>query len=301
MPNVWTHILFGKRVLGKSGLPLSGDPKPFQLGCQGPDPLLYYHFWPWKKGKNVNLLGNLIHKKRCGPFLIDLIDKAYHHPDIQEYVMGFVTHHILDRHTHPYINYKSGTGKYKHQKLEVLIDTIVTDKLEQIRTWEVPVADLLDIGSKLPGIWVSILQETAHRHFPEVTHSLPHGYWQQSYRDMLAALRFFHDPLGLKLILTLGYIAPFRYRRISSRKDYLNVSRSEWVHPAIPEERHQESFWDIWETALAEGTHIIRLVHAYWHNEESIQPLSRKIGNISYDTGKDCESGLQNRIASPIV
>ncbi|MFC4077156.1 zinc dependent phospholipase C family protein [Salinithrix halophila] len=301
MPNVWSHILFGRAALKHSGSPLPSDPNPFHLGCQGPDFLLYHHFWPWKRGHEVSSLGSAIHRDHCGPFLLDLIDAAVEHPGMRDYVSGFLTHYILDRRTHPYIVYRSGDGKYKHQKLEVIIDTLLAERLEGIRTWKTPVVPWIIIGSRFPRQWVEVLQWTALKHFPEEAGTISPEDWNQAYRDMLKALRFFFDPWGIKWLLTLGYISPFRYRPVHDGNDYLNERQTEWLHPAQPEEKHRESFLMLWESALTEASDLLQQTQAFWKRELSLETLSTHIGDLSYDTGKPSSSGMKNQIAEPIV
>ncbi|MFD1394499.1 hypothetical protein [Kroppenstedtia eburnea] len=301
MPNVWSHILFGDRVRKQAGLSAAGDLRSFHLGCQGPDFLLYHNFWPWKRDKSVSRLGGVIHQKHCGPFLMDLILAAAEHPGMRDYVSGFLTHHILDRRTHPYIIYKSGDGKYKHQKLEVIIDTLLAQRLEGIRTWKSPVVPRIDIGTSLPRQWVEVLQGAAQKHFPKETEPvLPH-HWNEGYQDMKRALSLFHDPTGVKWLFTLGAISPFRYRPIRDGIDYLNESGEEWVHPHFPKEKHRESFLTLWESALREGADLLNRTIAFWKGETAEDTLCDLLGNISYDTGKDCSSKKERPVFAPVV
>lgn len=301
MPNIWSHLLFGEQVWKKTGRPMPSDPRPYQLGCQGPDPLLYHHFWPWQPRTAVVALGSAIHLNHCGPFLRDLIRSAQTDPTFRDYVAGFLTHHILDRETHPYIHYRSGKGRYKHQELEVCIDTRLAERMAGIRTWKTPVVPRIDIGKRLPDEWVTHLHDTARRHFPEETETISPQDWQDAYRDMKRALRLFFDPWGIKWVLTAGKIAPFRYRPLPTDIDYLNEKRQQWRHPAVPEETHQESFMEMWDTAVKEGVDLLQLTFAYWEGEAVLSELEEKLGNRSYDTGKNCERGLVNRVFDPIV
>ncbi len=301
MPFVWTHLLFGESVYKKANLPTLKNPKHFYLGTQGPDFLFFYRFLPWQDGSQVNKLGSQMHRKNCGPFLLDLIQAANQKPSLREYTLGFITHHLLDRTTHPYIHYRAGFKKYRHQKLEVLIDTIVAKQLKGIETWCTPVYERINIGPHFPSEWVETLTTLTTKHYPEDVARFPKQAWNTAYRDMLRALRLFFDPWGIKNILTAGQIAPFRYPRSIPPKDYLNEQKSEWLHPAIPEEKRKESFWDLWEQAHHEAVILIKKVNQYWREEEKLHTLQDFIGNISYDTGKECDLKLTNRVADPIV
>lgn len=301
MPFVWTHMLFGRSVLKEAFLSTPENPNPFHLGCQGPDFLFFYRFLPGQNGAQVNQLGNRMHQWNCGPFLLDLIQEAKQKPSLKEYTLGFVTHHLLDRKTHPFIHYRSGYKKYRHQKLEVLIDTIVAKRLEGIQTWRTPVYERIHVGSTLPSEWIETFTMLATKHYPEEMNGFPSQAWDEAYRDMLRALRLFFDPWGIKTILTLGQISPFRYPRSVPPKDYLNEKESEWLHPAIPTEKHKESFWVLWQQAHDEGVHLFHKINLYWKDQITIHSLQDMIGNISYDTGKECKAKLNNHVSDPIV
>lgn len=303
MPYAWTHMIFGDTVLKKVGFPPPGDQKIFHLGCQGPDFLFFHRFWPWMKDKRVYHLGNAMHQRRCGPFLWDLIEAAKAEMSIRDAVIGFITHHILDRTTHPYIHYRAGYEGYNHQRIEVTIDTLVAQRIAGIKTWSTPLAPRIDVGPSLPEPWLETLNRLARKHYPEETKEIRREELNEAYRDMLTALRIFYDPTGIKRALTFGKIDPFRHTPFFPYRDYLNESESEWRHPAVPEETHRESFWTLWERALEETADILKQTRDYWTASEKTfpEPLRRAIGNISYDTGKDCDLGLVNRIADPLL
>jgi len=186
--------------------------------------------------------------------------------------------------------------------MEVTIDTLVARRLAGIETWRTPLAPRIDVGPTLPEPWTDTLDRLARKHYPEETEHIRREELNEAYRDMLKALRIFYDPSGIKRALTSGKIDPFRHTPYFPHRDYLNESESEWRHPAIPEETHRESFWTLWERALEEATCIVRQTRDYWSSSEEGFPetLRRAIGNVSYDTGKDCDLALVNRAADPI-
>lgn len=85
------------------------------------------------------------------------------------------------------------------------------------------------------------------------------------------------------------------------KRDYFNESHKTWLHPAISEEKHTESFWDLWKVAISDGTQILQKVQDYWSNGVTLDTLIPLIGNISYDNGKQCNLRLVNQFADPIV
>lgn len=302
MPYAWTHILFGNHLIRQTQLPEPKNRPLFQLGCQGPDFFFFHRFWPWIKDKRGSVLGNLFHTRHCGPVLVDLIIAAKQVPSIRDYVAGFITHHILDRTTHPYIHYRAGYKKFKHQQLEVTIDTLVAKNLNNLEAWRSPLAPEIDVGYELPMELVEQMHQIACKHYPDAAQTFqPHEY-SEAYHDMKKALSLFFDPSGVKLLLTFGFIRPFRHSRRIPARDFLNINQTTWVHPALPEEKYKESFWDLWEMAMDDGTAILPQVYAYWEKEErSREALLEMIGNRSYDHGKDCTLPLKLQLADPLV
>ncbi|WP_349409559.1 zinc dependent phospholipase C family protein [Pseudalkalibacillus sp. SCS-8] len=307
MPNVWTHILFGERVLDKTGIiELTEETTPyFNFGTQGPDPFFYHNFWPWKSSK-VTEVGDRIHHASCGAFLLELINYTKEHLQDERLVAfttGFITHHILDRNTHPYINYRSGTEDNRHQKLEIIIDTLLMKRFKSIETWKTPVYKELAIGKTLHKPIETMLEKAVDTIFPDLHKEMPSGYVQQSYQHMQKALKVLYDPSGWKNKLLKHRIHPFSYQKEIAPADYLNEEKTAWYHPAQPDERHEETFLELMEQAEEEGVSLLQDLGAYWFKDdnEAFENLKEKLGNICYDTGKDLALGLENRHFDPIL
>ncbi|ASK60893.1 hypothetical protein CFK37_01040 [Virgibacillus phasianinus] len=304
MPNIWTHMFFCEDVVDTIN-----NPTPFfqhetymKLGAQGPDPFFYYKFWPWNKDESVSNIGMALHTKKCGAFLIDLIQAAAKmESHVKAYVFGFVTHHILDRNAHPYIHYRAGYEGNKHQELEVIIDTVIMEKFHNMKTWRAHVYKEIDVGYSLDKDIITLLHTRIEKHFPEVVKESD-TYIQKSYRDMKLALRLLSDPYGWKNVVFKSLISSFSHQPIKTNIDYLNEDETTWHHPAT-NEVSSKSFLELYETGRAEGIEIMGEVLSYWDNptKEKKLSLTQLIGNISYDTGKPLELGLINKYSDPIV
>ncbi|HET7580442.1 MAG TPA: zinc dependent phospholipase C family protein [Bacillales bacterium] len=308
MPNVWTHIYFGEDVAEKSGYSVpSEDVKPyFRLGAQGPDPFFYHNFWPWKKEKPVAGIGGKIHRESCGPFLMEMIQYGAEHSSdlyLQAYILGFLTHHILDRNAHPYIIYCSGNKDHKHQRLEVIIDTLLMKELKGLKTWKTPVYEQINVGKHLYAPVRDMLRVLIERFFPEDAALMPSNYIDDSYRDMIKALKALFDPLGWKNKAFEKQVSAFSYQKVEDDNDYLNRERRNWYHPADDHEEHNESFDDLLKNAEQEGIRILTAVLDYWNNgqEHSCEGIQKELKNLAYDTGKDCTLPLKIRYFDPIL
>ncbi|WP_067730726.1 zinc dependent phospholipase C family protein [Oceanobacillus damuensis] len=304
MPNIWTHLLFCEDVIDavKQPYPFSQYEPYMKLGAQGPDPFFYYNFWPWIKEEPVHEIGMELHTKQCGEFLMDLIISAKDQcSEVKAYVTGFITHHLLDRHTHPYIHYRAGYKGNNHQKLEILIDTVMMEKFHKLKTWKSPVYKEINVGKTLNPEISALLDHKINKYYPHLKQSNPE-YIQRSYKDMMLALKILADPRGWKNLLFGSMISPFSHQPIKDDIDYLNLNHTTWYHPATNEPSNK-SFIELYSKARGECIDIIIELKNYWekNSEHSRQRLTELIDHISYDTGKPLKLGLVNKYSDPIV
>ncbi|GGA73244.1 zinc dependent phospholipase C family protein [Ornithinibacillus halotolerans] len=302
MPNIWTHMLFCEDVVDASGIPDSIHNHNYilNIGAQGPDPFFYYKFWPWISDQPVNEIGNILHTKKCGAFLIDLIEAAKNKGDeIKSYVFGFITHHILDRITHPYVHYHAGYSGNNHSKLEIVIDTLMMEKYKNLKTWKTPVYKEVHINNKLRRDIAELLHQTIKKHFPNIKENTVSNIIK-AYKDMKLALKLLADPHGWKIKVLGSTISPFSHQPITDHKDYLNLEHATWYHPAtkIPSKK---SFIDLYEQAKFEGIEIMKKVISYWNDRTNKDELIEILGDISYDTGLPLESDMENQYCKPII
>ncbi|AIQ53573.1 zinc dependent phospholipase C family protein [Paenibacillus sp. FSL R7-0331] len=319
MPNIWMHLEYGQQLAAEFRsefaclADLNNRPELYQLGCQGPDFLLYHSFLPWKKENRALRLGDAMHTDHCGPVLLEFWERSLALPaeeskEAQQYFLGFLTHHLLDRNLHPFINWKAGYRHRSHQRFEIVLDTLFMKSLKQTDTWLHPAWKKINIGSCFPGAVQSILHKTASRWYPELSR-LPEEMWDEAYLDMLLAHKLLYDPKGWKKSLLRGKALRLFSQPLSAAEehlDYLNEHHGEWRHSALYSEVRTESVWDLWEQALAEGRTVLRALAA-WLNSTSSAEAARALehfrlvlGDRSYDTGKDCSSRLKNLYAEPI-
>lgn len=318
MPNVWAHLLFGQqalRQLGRETMISSKESRnAFNLGCQGPDFLFYHNFLPWQTSKHMNELGSEMHSKHCGPVLLDMLRHVRGRPltdPASAYVMGFVLHHVLDRNAHPFVFYMSGFKKWNHQRYEIIMDTLIARKLAGIETWKTPVWKEIETGGEFPDGIVDMFEAIVRKHYPEHAFSIRREDWNKAGRDMIQAQRLFHDPSGVKCILTFNRIEPFLFKRDNAPLDYLNEARKPWHCPTDPNEWHNESVWDLWDIALEDARILAGAAFAYLEQEDRVLEsgktgqlelaLTEAMGNRSYETGKPCDSGLTIQYVNPII
>lgn len=311
MPNLWTHNLFGDEIARMVGqaewIERPGLRQLYHVGCQGPDFLFYHRFLPWQKRSPMNDLGTRMHQEACGPVLMHMADavrktQASPMDPPAVYVAGFLLHHVLDRNMHPYIFVKSGSRKWDHQRFEVILDTLLVKRHLGLDTWRTPAWRQIDVGPRLPDAVVGMLHEAARVHYPDLAGPIGPDDWQDAYRDMIRAQKLFHDPSGLKRILTFGQIEPLVYKRRIPDRDFLNEARAPWRHPAVEHETSSASFQDLWEDAVEDGVQVIAAAIRYWQDggDGARAALAEVIGNRSYEHGRPLEEGLAIRFEEPI-
>jgi len=311
MPHVWSHLIFGDEAMKVVGRQEAiGDAflrRVFHLGCQGPDMLFYHRFWLGPLAGVLPSLAGNIHRSRCGDFLLAMVDLAVGRAaddPVVVYTAGFLTHHVLDRNMHPFVFYRSGFRKWNHQRLEVALDALVVRRKLGLEAWKTPLAERIDVGGRLPDGVAEMWHALVNRIYPEPAAGLSPKVWHEAYRDMKRALRLFHDPWGVKRILTLGRTAPMTFRRRYPPLDYANEAHAVWRHPAVPEETHTESWWELWAVALEDARSVLEKAFAYLERGGDVSgraALAEAIGDVGYDTGKPCGGGYVIRYAEPIL
>lgn len=325
MPGLWMHLEFGRRLAQEFGErfsfmeDLKRHDRLFGLGCQGPDFLLYHAFQPWHKESRAVRLGNAMHRRQCGQAMLDFWDKwkKLQGEDAAMagiYFFGFLTHHVLDRNMHPYINWKAGYGFRDHQRFEMELDTIFM-KRRGLNTWTQKSWELIDAGSRLPYPVLVILHGTALERYPEETGGLDPDQWHGAYRDMVTAQRWLYDPLGWKRRVLPGksrFLLPRPLSAAEENLDYLNERGTQWRHSAAYSEVRSESVADLWEQALDDARAVLGGLAEWLAAEAKLGPDSRHtaenkrerfrlaLGDRSYDTGMECGTDAVNRYAQPI-
>ncbi|MGV3489143.1 MAG: zinc dependent phospholipase C family protein [Tuberibacillus sp.] len=308
MPNIWTHIDFAEETTKDlEWMPRNALERAYlRLGAQGPDPFFYYRFWPWIKEKQAVEVGDRIHNESCGPFLLDLIQSVLDAPDnrlLKAYVLGFITHHLLDRNAHPYINYRSGNEGRKHQELELTIDTIWMEERRQLITWRTPVYKEIDVGPELDPSIEAVMENTIAKHFPDLAGKMPAGYVDEAYRDMVKAQKVLSKFAGRKSRWLPQDIGALVFKPVDKNIDYLNRNKKEWIDPTNAHVKYTESFDDLFENAKKEAHGLLPLIIDYWNTGSDLlwKNIMALLGNISYSTGKDCSLGLVNKFFEPIL
>ncbi|MGN0985710.1 MAG: zinc dependent phospholipase C family protein [Candidatus Enterenecus sp.] len=130
MPNYFTHLTFGARVL--DALPsalravLEEERPAFDLGCLGPDILFFYH--PLTRNP-ARLEGLEMHKRSALPAFQRLRAAVEEDmPMSRGYAAGFLCHLALDSACHPYVNGTAAQGEITHLAIEAEFDRLLMER-----------------------------------------------------------------------------------------------------------------------------------------------------------------------------
>ncbi|MDG0814650.1 hypothetical protein [Cohnella rhizosphaerae] len=113
-------------------------------------------------------------------------------------------------------------------------------------------------------------------------------------------------PRGWKSKLTLGMLAPFSPPRTIPPWDVLNARRSGWTDPVDRTRIRQESVYDLWDSALEDGSRTLAAGLRWLGARNDGEARSAKadfesrVGNVSYETGLPCGSAWIT-YADPVV
>lgn len=127
MPNYYTHLTFGARVLER--LPetlaaaLAREGEAFRLGCLGPDPL-FFDFC--RQGREVRREGHAMHGASAltaAARLRRAVEEDV--PMSRGYAAGFLCHLALDSACHGYVNRRAAEGGPTHLAMEAEFDRVL--------------------------------------------------------------------------------------------------------------------------------------------------------------------------------
>ena len=308
MPSQVLHTLFGEDVTAEiyrrmaPRMGIAADRalekiqvsyrKAFALGCQGPD--IFYHS---QKRRPVGLeYGTLLHRRGSGIFTSGLLKMGLPGPSIRTrkgqaqrspglnidsslpemeintlgvYALGFMTHAILDRLTHPFIVYKSGsyspsrTGTPRfsgfHAFFERIIDVLMLKHLRgiEISSWDQE--GLLAETCEIPPIGLRVLLVSALiLAFPEragkdekLSRRVDNTFLDcAAFYYLTAPVNTTRQNLSSAPSVRrehLPYIFP---EELPAHIDFLNLEHRPWYYPAGEEKEDIRSFPEIYAGAV---------------------------------------------------
>ncbi len=328
MPAQITHEVFAREAFGLAleGMPsgsVETHPGPYLVfGAQGPDFCLHSH-----RSKPTGLIfGQLLHNEGYGTFVRHLVDyarrlgKTFASP-IGEFIAAFTTHAVLDRATHPFINYFSGwvsprnpgSEQYSncHAFYERIIDVFVLRVRGDTAITQYDFFSHFDCGDTLPPDLSGAITEAIVSTFPEYSNAQKVSRRiENAYFDTRNFYMFTNPPDGQNRRAAhemeqgqgktpsrlLALFHPVGLPDL----DYLNAARAGWNHPGIAEEMHTESFFDLYDRALATAAQTIRAVADAFDDRITGDELEAVVGNENLSDGRKKKARRKLEIVRPL-
>jgi len=285
--------------------------KMFALGCQGPD--IFYHS---QVRRPVGLeYGTLLHRRGVGTLTALLLktcipDKKKSDDALRVYIMGFMTHAILDREAHPYIVYKSDRPppetklERSHAFFERIIDVLMLKHLRgaEIISWDQD-GMLSESCKKAPAALKELLHSTLVQAYPERA-GKDDKLKDRIENTFLDCAEFYHltapantmvkKPVKRTFAIKKGHVAYLYPEELPTHIDFLNMKKRPWYYPAGESKEDTRSFPEIYCDAvnLASDSLLNIIVRSLEHGNLPIEEAAAFIGNgglsIVDENGKPC-------------
>lgn len=331
MPSHVTHLLFAHDVVersrhaGRLGTLLRRRAHPFLiLGAQGPD--IFYH--NQRRRPTGLAYGSLMHRRAYGRAVASMwvaAREAGLEADSWAggWVLGFASHAILDRHTHPYINARAGWPvpgepdterfRYMHPFLERLIDVSLLEAKGGKHPNDIDFFSQVDCGADPPDAWVDLMTRALTATYAKAADDTRLAdRLRSAYLDTMGYYRFtnFVDGPYLEEGLRREEAEDARRRWLSivhppnvpTDIDVLNLSHREWPHPCSSHERSTKSFPDLYAGALDEGVAMVDRIVAAWDEptDSGRSIIETAVGNWNLSDGRPTERPCPRRHADPL-
>ena len=306
MPSIVTHHIFAKDVYEKLPKKIQEkiDLSNYLVFSQSFDNLFYYKFLtPWK-GKEIRKLGNVAQQEKTLEYFKNILEyittnNLEENKEVISYLFGSINHYALDSICHPFIIYYTGLPevdkKYlgMHEKMEVNIDAYMYKKKTSEDLKNAKISKFL-----LPKIPLSTeLKNTIDYAFFKTFNQKNMGkIMENSIHTGKFLLKYFvTDTTGIKTLLykikdLLSTNSARKYANLSFHvtkinKEYLNENHESWVFPADPTIQRNDSFLELYATAIEEAYSLITNIQKYFDQKISKKELLHLIKDNSYCTG----------------
>jgi len=321
MPAHITHEVFVSEVFKRAfGFEESA---PFQVfGAQGADFFLHNH-----RTKPAGLIfGKLLHSEGYGRFIGKLIEFGKEREITFDSPFGlftaaFSTHAVLDRITHPFINYHAGwvapfdprSEKYRncHVFFERIIDVFVLRIRTGVSIESYDFLSHMDCGETMPQILSDAATEAVVRTYPEysdkdkVRRQVENAYFdtrryfartnppvRESIRKEYMKEHGTSKPSGRLLALLHPTGLP--------KLDYLNIERREWNNPGDQSEKHTESFLDLYERAIETAVPVVKAVADGFSDIVTCEEVAEIVGNENLSDGRQKKAVRKLKYVNPL-
>lgn len=312
MPATITHAYFAKdlyEVLPES-ISSKIDLNRTKMFAQSTDSIMFYNILSPAPGKELRKFQKYFHYHKTNEFFINLLnyvkDNNIDDTDTYSFIVGFISHYVLDSTIHPYVIYKAGqfnkkdksTYKYNglHHFMEVFFDNDLVKRRENINPYKFNISKFCFDTKKFSKSLDDVIDYTFYNTFN--IKNMKYKYYK-SLKQMKTILRLYRrDRFGIKkffykLIDTFTPRSVLRLECLSyhypleDKHNYLNNNHTMWNNPCDDTITSNESFVDLYLRSLDEARYIIMESFDYIHGKDV--DLKELFKNKNYATGLDCD------------
>ena len=297
-----THAYFAMDVYDKLDVNKKKLLKKYQnnLRCfaQGHD---VFHF--------ITNKSEFFHTNKTRDFFMNMINyikdnNLYNNPEVLSFLYGYISHYNLDKNVHPYVHYK--TGKYykdnknsykykgKHSELETYIDSYMIRNREKIDPWKFKSHKFCLSPYKFSNELNDLIDYTFYETYKE--NNIGKIYYKgiKKMYHLYSLLRNDRFKIKNKMYRLVDKITPQKFYKFTpvsfaideNKEYYLNNDHKEWYHPLDKNEKHNESFMDLYDKALKDTVYTIKELDKFFNNKKN--DIDKMFDNSSFSTGKDC-------------
>lgn len=290
MPAAITHYLLAERVMEeikKKDLQQNLDGDAFFWGAQGPDFLFFHRALPWWKGESLREYGSRIHRAKPSETISILKEYMVSGGGLaQSYMCGFLCHYSLDRTAHPFVNDSAAKLLERHpeqslfvfhNEIESALDVIMLRYERNEIPFDFDLRNTLPENSGVQNMIASMYDFLLGRMFGV---SVGRSCLQQATEDARHAMRYLNDRTALKRQFLRRFEDKAKKPWILSSLlrpmceedgwDYANTLYNVWEKDGVP---HSESFFDLFESAVAQAMDMIEEYFSGKSPEEITQDI----------------------------
>jgi len=313
MPATITHAFFAKDIYDilPEKITEKLDFDRLKMFAQSTDPLMFYNLFSVMPGKKIRKFQYYFHDNKTQEFFINLLEFVrstnYKDKDVYSFIVGFITHYILDTTLHPYIIYKTGifdkkrpsTYKYNnvHHFMENFIDMDIVRRRLRINPYSYDFVkycfDTREFSKELN----KTINYTFYTTFQIKDMSKIYYKSLKQTKCYFKALRMDKSGIKKNIYKIMDTFTPrscYRFEAISyhqsldDKHNYLNNNHTLWRNPSDYDITSTESFVDLYLKALKQAKDVILGTFDFLDGKEI--SLEKLFPNISYANGLDCSN-----------
>jgi len=312
MPGLITHYLGGQSALRaidhKIRIYIAPCARLFNLGTQGPD--IFFYYPTGFITKRIRGIGSTMHESDLGQFFMHMADaiKETASPSKRKflfaYTAGALAHYAMDVRTHSYVYgmthlpQESGLKESglkessRHRHFETSIDILMLRRLRDKQPADFKLAELItpeEIQRRTAAAAVSdAIRDiyNANIHPWDVYQAMGRMASNTNILQSKSGKR--KTLLGALERLTMGskiISALIHTQKVSDGVDYLNLDKTSWSAPWSPDMQRNESFVELFESAVSDTATMIDALHSYTQSRITRDELAGIIDNRSLKTG----------------